>query len=336
MDGSQLYLAAENRAAIEGHLHALGWLVPGESLRALDKAGEGNMNVTLRATTDRRTLILKQSRPYVAKYPQIPAPAQRIDLENRFYTEVARDGALAMRMPARVGFDAANRLLALEDVGDGGDMLHLYADTASQEPARGVMTALVYWLWRLHALAEVPAGDFANTDMRALNHAHIFVIPFQPDSGAGIAPGLETIATTFQQDDALKAAASALGDIYLGRAPHASRPCLLHGDYYPGSWLHNQRLGVVIIDPEFAFVGAPEFDVGVMLAHLTFAGYTQADLMGILRSYVTPPGFDYGLAMKFAAIESIRRLLGVAQLPLTAGTDQRLAWLHTARGMLLA
>lgn len=329
-----LELLPENRAAIAARCRSLGWIGPNESLEGLAPAGAGNMNRTLRVVTDQRTFILKQSVPFVAKYPQIAAPAGRIFTENRFYDALADDGPLSMRMPARIGFDGDNRLLAIEDVGTGGDFQHLYDTGFTAVDSRGSFTALVYWLWRLHALQGVDANAFANREMRVLNHQHIFVIPLQPGNGAAIDPGLEPVANQFAEDEALRNIAGQLGDLYLGRSPHASRACLLHGDYYPGSWLHHPRLGVMIIDPEFAFFGPPEFDVGVMLAHLTFAGLSQQDLMGTLRSYVTPPGFDYSLAIRFAAMEIIRRLLGVAQLPLRANTEQRVNWLNTARMMI--
>jgi 5-methylthioribose kinase len=329
-----LELVDTNGPAIEAHCRSLGWITPDEHMQGLGKAGDGNMNRTFRVTTERRTFILKQSVPWVARYPHIPAPVDRIDVENRFYTTIAGDGPLSMRMPVRFGFDPRDHLLALEDVGTAGDMLSLYGRKLGEEQGRGVFTALVYWLWRLHALPGVPADGFANTAMRELNHAHIFVIPLEHNNGAAIDPGLTAIADQWASDEPLKTTARNLGDIYLGRAAHASRLCLLHGDYYPGSWLFHQRMGAMIIDPEFAFVGAPEFDVGVFVAHLTFAGFTQADIMGTLRSYVTPPGFDYTLAIRFAAMEIIRRLLGVAQLPLQASVEQRINWLNTARMMI--
>lgn len=329
-----LELLPENRATIEARCRSLGWIGPNEHIEGLAPAGEGDMNRTLRVATDQRTFILRQSVPFVAKHPQVAAPAERILTENRFYDALADDGPLSMRMPARIGFDADNRLLAIEDVGTGGDFLHIYDSGPGAVDGRGQLTALVYWLWRLHALQQVDAADFANRGMRALNHQHIFVIPLQAGNGAAIAPGLEPVASRFAGDEALRNIAVQLGELYLGKVPHASRACLLHGNYHPGSWLHHDRLGVIIIDPGFAFFGPPEFDVGVMLAHLTLAGYSQQDLMGTLRSYVTPPGFDYPLAIRFAAMEIIRRILGVAQLPLGAGTEQRVNWLNTARLMI--
>jgi hypothetical protein len=42
------------------------------------------------------------------------------------------------------------------------------------------------------------------------------------------------------------------------------------------------------------------------------------------------------LADGFAAVERIRRLLGVAQLPLEADLAQRVAWLERGRASVLA
>lgn len=327
-------LLPDNLAGIDALCRKLGWLLPDETILGLSPAGDGNMNRTFRAETGSRTFILKQSVPYVAKYPQIAAPKERIVVEDSFYRAIEADGPLRLRMPRRLGFAPESRMLMLEDVGRGADMLSVYAGTGGEPADRGVYTALIYWLWRLHSLRNFEATRFTNAAMRALNHAHIFVIPLQNNNGAAIDPALAEIARRFQNDSQLISIAAVLGEIYLGKTSPASRPCLLHGDFYPGSWLRNERLGVMIIDPEFAFCGPPEFDVGVLVAHLTFAGFEQPDIMGILRSYVTPPGFEYSLAIRFAAMEIIRRLLGVAQLPLRATSEQKRTWLETARMMI--
>ena len=95
-------------------------------------------------------------------------------------------------------------------------------------------------------------------------------------------------------------------------------------------------MGVKIIDPEFAFVGPPEFDIGVLLAHLQFAGFADPDLIGALGNYDAPSRFSFPLARAFAGIEVIRRLLGVAQLPLTADLETKRAWIETARQSVMA
>ena len=330
-------LLIEQRAEIERHIRALGWLADDDELLALDKPGEGNMNRTLRATTKQGTLILKQSLNCVAKYPHIPAPIERLEVERLFYAAVSQHDALSLRVPQVLGYDARHHLLALEDLGDGGDLSTLYQSrTTASDLRAGEITGLVYWLWKLHALPIEDEGPFGNQAMRSLNHAHIFEVPLDADNGVALTPGLEAMARELRADPGVRATAEQLGEIYLGRQPHQSRPALLHGDFYPGSWLSHPTLGAAVIDPEFAFIGPPEFDLGVMIAHLMFCDYGEQDLSNILRSYVTPPGFEFSLAMRFAGMEIIRRLLGVAQLPLREDDSAKINWLNAARSMLAA
>lgn len=352
-------LLPENRPAVEAHLQSLGWLAPEEPLLSLAPPAMGNMNRTLRAETPTRTFILKQAVPFVARYPEIPAPVNRLDVESAFYSAVSTCPALAMRTPRILGEDRPNHLLCMTDLGQGPDFLSLY-EAETESPVRtgnngGQLTAVVYWLWKLHALSlesrveETIEQTFEqagkpvrgttvleNRAMRVLNHAHIFDIPLQADNGLALSSELRQIQRAYANDAELKQSARALGAIYLGKADHASATVLLHGDYYPGSWLKHQTMGVMVIDPEFAFPGPPEFDVGVLIAHLTMAGLEQTEVMMLLRSYVTPPRFSYPLALAFAGMEIIRRLLGVAQLPLTANEETKTGWLQAARSMVTA
>ena len=340
-------LLPENRPALEAHLRSLGWLAPEEPLLGLTPAGAGNMNRTLRAETPARTFTLKQAVPFVARYPNIPAPVGRLEVESVFYRTVSACPALAMRTPRILGEDRPNHLLCMTDLGPGPDFLSLY-DEATGPVVRtgsnsGQLTAVVYWLWKLHALPLEQTEKqvrtttaLENRAMRELNHAHIFDIPLRTENDVDLSPALRRLQQAYAKDAELKERAQALGAIYLGEADHASAPALLHGDYYPGSWLKHKTMGVMIIDPEFAFPGPPEFDVGVLIAHLTMAGLEQAEVMMLLRSYVTPSEFSYPLALEFAGMEIIRRLLGVAQLPLTANEESRIRWLQTARSMVVA
>lgn len=340
-----LDLLPENRDAICAHLHSLAWISPDEHILALAPAGAGNMNRTLRAHLPHRTLVLKQSVPFVAKYPSIPAPADRIAAEAAFYRTTAGSAALASRLPEVRGYDPDNRLMALEDLGASSDFTDIYARRGNaatrSDITAGHISSLLHWIGALHALHVDRAGfpELENRAMRALNHAHIFNIPLQPNNGFDLdafTPGLGAIATSLASDSALKGKALTLGQLYLGEAEPASGPVLLHGDFYPGSWLRHPRMGVKIIDPEFAFVGPPEFDIGVLIAHLQFAGFAQADLTQALGSYRAPPRFSLPLALAFAGIEVIRRLLGVAQLPLTADLETKRAWVATARQSVMA
>ena len=333
-----LELTIDNAPAIGAQLRSLGWIEPDDTLEALQRAGEGNMNRTLRARCRKRSLILKQSVPYVAKYPSIAAPPERIAVEAAFYAATQTSTALIARLPNVLGFDPANRLLALQDLGTASDLTVCYADPAAISPAQ--RAALLDWLGRLHThhLGRVDP-ILANRAMRELNHAHIFEIPLQENNGVdldAVTPGLAAVAHELRRDESLHSHMQALGEIYLGRAAHASAPALLHGDYYPGSWLADGADGVFVIDPEFAFVGAAEFDVGVLIAHFTFARISQDELAAALAHYRAPQGFSLPLALAFAGAEVIRRLLGVAQLPLPADLTLKAAWLTAACRFVLA
>ena len=63
---------------VTAYLKRIAILEVGETVEGVTKAGEGNMNLTLRVQTDRRSLLVKQARPWVEKYDHIPAPWDRI------------------------------------------------------------------------------------------------------------------------------------------------------------------------------------------------------------------------------------------------------------------
>ena len=63
-----------------------------EEIIDISKPGEGNMNVVYRVKTNLRSFIVKQSRPYVQKYPQIVAPVERIQVEALYFSIGTRYG----------------------------------------------------------------------------------------------------------------------------------------------------------------------------------------------------------------------------------------------------
>jgi 5-methylthioribose kinase len=321
-------LNVHDLSGISSHLISLGWLTPDDPVVALEVAGAGNMNLTLRALCAGRTLILKQSSDHVAKYPTIPAPIERLDVEAGFYAVVAKHPAISDRMPLLIGYDAENHLLALEDLGASNDFTRLYDQTAagSDLPAQ----ALLGWLGHLHTLKVADTDDaalFANRAMRELNHAHIFEIPLQADNGLELPEPRARIAARLCQDSKLTTAAGDLGALYLADADPDSR--LLHGDFYPGSWLAADA-GIRIIDVEFAFFGAREFDLGVFVAHCIMTGIEPEDAAVLLSQYPDLAGCDQTLIDAFAGMEVIRRLLGVAQLPISAPESLQCDWLDWA------
>ncbi|MBC2837816.1 phosphotransferase [Robiginitalea sp. SC105] len=312
-------------AEITAGLTALGWLETGETVREVSLAGEGNMNVVLRLQTDRRSLILKQSRPYVQKYPDIPAPVERIRSEYRFYREVNGAG-IDDYLPTILGFDDEGCLMLMEDLGQAEDMTFLYR---TRKPEPGVVKSLVTALARIHKCTLLP--DYPeNKELRHLNHQHIFVLPYMEDNGFSldsVQPGLAGLAKPYTGDQELTHAIASLGERYLSRGN-----TLLHGDYYPGSWL--QASGrAFIIDPEFTFPGFPEFDLGVMAGHLLMATMDPGMLPEILKLYTAPA--DAPLVRQVAGTEILRRLIGLAQLPMERSLEEKSKLLETARKLVL-
>jgi 5-methylthioribose kinase len=188
------------RDALEQHLREKGWIDPGESLVSVSRAGEGNMNLTLRLETAERSFILKQARPWVEKYPAIDAPAGRALVESAFYRAVSSRPAIRAAMPALVGQDPESGILLLEDLGEAGDFTALYRGERLSERD---LEALVAFLLQLHRPFEEKERLFENRAMRTLNHEHIFRLPLARENGLDldrITPGLDSAARELKQD----------------------------------------------------------------------------------------------------------------------------------------
>jgi 5-methylthioribose kinase len=329
------WLAANDPGAVGRVLRETGVIAPNERVDRVEKAGEGNMNLTLRVAIARggrsRSVIVKQSRPWVEKYDAIDAPWDRANVEAAFYERVANLPEVARRMPKLLGADRESRVLVLEDLGRGSDFFGLYLGEALEPP---VIDALGGWLRALHdATHDARDERLANREMRRLNHAHIFQIPLNdppPLDLAKLAPDVPAAAADLRGDAGYRRAVAEAGERYL-----ADGDCLLHGDFFPGSWMRTDR-GMFVIDPEFCFFGDREFDLGVAVAHFALARRPVADVERFFRAYGDPGvRVDRAALSTTAGIEVMRRLIGVAQLPLGRDLD-RAALLRRSRDAVVA
>lgn len=314
-------------------IQSLGVSEPSEQITGLERAGEGNMNLVMRVTTNRRSVIVKQARPWVEKYPTIAAPAERILAETEFYSRVAKVPELAQMMPKVIAKDEEQMLLVLDDLGAARDYISLYSNAEDQKSCRDVFQSAARWLLNLHNLADA-AGDTGCFELRELNHAHMFSIPLSNPPAIdldSVCGGLEQASRELREDPQMHRATESLGKIYLNPS---GQKALLHGDYYPGSWLKTER-GFHVIDPEFSFSGPREFDWGVMLAHYIFChGSTKKETLSA-EFQLDKNDLSIPLVFGFAGIELIRRLVGVAQLPLDADLELRTKWLSLGRDFVL-
>ncbi|MDH3650696.1 MAG: hypothetical protein OEQ53_13515, partial [Saprospiraceae bacterium] len=202
----------------------------------IEVPGEGNMNVVLRLRYDDRSVIIKQSKPFVRKYPAIAAPLERLLTEARYYQYCQDVESIRTMSPGLLHIDPDNFILVLEDLGEGSDLTSAYQ--LSSQLTQSDVEHLINYISALHSLewSESQIAEFPeNLKLRKLNHQHIFVLPYRSDNGFdldSVQPGLAKVASQYIDKEAVMRKATELGELYLGPGK-----ILLHGDYYPGSWL---------------------------------------------------------------------------------------------------
>ena len=311
--------------ALQDFLEAKNWLNANEKIISISKPGEGNMNVVLRVKTNQRSFILKQSRPYVQKFQQIEAPLNRIEVEHKFY-EAVQGAYITAHIPNILAFDQKNYLIQMEDLGQCDDMTFCYAD---RKMSFQIVEKLVNISEAIHKVGNVENFP-ENRVLRLLNHQHIFVLPFMEDNGFqlnDIQEGLQELSLPYKKDTTIKKVVHKLGDRYLSKGN-----VLIHGDYYPGSWMQLEN-EVYIIDPEFSFIGFKEFDLGVMTAHIIMATMDDSSLATVMELYRGEANNSF--VSQVAGIEIMRRLIGLAQLPLQRTIEEKDYLLQLARKMIL-
>jgi 5-methylthioribose kinase len=112
-------------------------------------------------------------------------------------------------------------------------------------------------------------------------------------------------------------------------------PSLIHGDLFPGSLLQTGSGELRVIDPEFCFCGDPEFDIGVFYAHLLLSGHGEEALAWWLQATLENRKHSDSLVFQYAGVEIMRRILGVAQLPVRLSLEAKRRLLEQSRAMVL-
>ncbi|MEO1023697.1 MAG: phosphotransferase, partial [Bacteroidota bacterium] len=123
--------------------------------------------------------------------------------------------------------------------------------------------------------------------------------------------GLKKRAKSITDNNSIKEKVNQLGKIYLSKGG-----TLCHGDFYPGSIMITKRHGLRVIDPEFSFPGPKEWDLAVFVAHLYLAQTHISLIQKSLDLFTGIDDLDESLFWGFVGTEIIRRLIGLAQLPL--------------------
>ena len=317
----------------EAVLRARNWLPEGVHVTGAEIAGAGNMNLVERVhLSDQTSVILKRARAWVEKYPDIPAPIERAGVEAAFYTHV-QGSAAGQAMPKHLAYDADGSVNLLQDIGAGADGMFVYNADAKLPVEQ--LHAVADWLSALHSLAitDDMRQSLENRSMRMLNAVHIFDFPLDFENGFdldAISPGLQSVAGSLKADTSFVSATQEVRDRYLATSTQTG-DVLLHGDLYPGSWLTTPE-GLFVIDPEFCWIGPPEWDIGVLIAHLRLSQQPEDYTEQLVERYGRE--LDQNLLNKISGIEIMRRIIGVAQLPLAADLSQKENLLEVARQLV--
>jgi 5-methylthioribose kinase len=278
---------------------------------------------------------VKQARPALERFPEYQVSTERILFEHR-YVEAARpfdrDGVL----PVVHGFDARERVLILEDLGDAERLDHALARGADASAAAARLGGL---LGRVHAGTRGAglANAFANDAMRRLHGDHIFVLPLRPNDFP-LAPPVARRARALGGDADLVRIADAAYARYL-----EPRGALVHGDVQAGNVLLPAS-GPKLLDAEIAHVGDPAFDLGTLLAHLLLPALARGALPDALPAAEAawdayraghgagaPPFAD---AARYAGLETLRRTIGAARVPVAEEGEVALALLARAESWI--
>jgi len=244
------------------------------------------------------TIVVKQSRPWIERRPEVKAPVSRSRAEAGFLKMMSRVPALAKASPSLIHNDMANHVMVLHDFGEGEHLNSLSTgDSALQEVNGGqnLISALVGYLNTLHAhfLLNPPLRPVVNKGMRKLNYERLFVLPFKDSS-----------AFAKTSDPAISKRVEALGERFLDFKAGGT---LLHGAFRPSNfWIgKDERKPLRIIEPSSCLSGPPEFDFGVLVAHLHLRGYA-ARIEEVSKLYSGK--LDDALWRGYAGVELMRCL----------------------------
>jgi len=225
-----------------------------------------------------------------------------------------------------LGYFEKETTLILEDLGHCDDMSFMYKNRVISDTQ---LNTLIQILMSIHS-APVTKDYPENKELRLLNHQHIFLLPFLTENGFSldsIQEGLEALSLPYKNDEQLKEEIIKVGEKYLDTGD-----TLLHGDFYPGSWMQ-QNQHIYVIDPEFSFKGFAEFDLGVFIAHSVMATMDTSIVTQIREKYTL--SIDEKLLSQIVGIEILRRLIGLAQLPLSHSLEEKSTLMKFAYSMIM-
>ena len=177
------------------NLAELNLLLEGSNLHqspivSCKKIEHGNMNLTLRATDEKgNSLIIKQGRGYVEKYPSIEAPIGRTSIEANYYELLKGNRFLEGMSPNLISVCHKNQVLLMDDLGNGRDGIEFYSGKLKLLPEH--IDASIGYLKELHSVRKECDRPMNNLSMLELNSFHMFDFPFSEDGHAYLAENVD-------------------------------------------------------------------------------------------------------------------------------------------------
>ncbi|MCZ6463773.1 MAG: phosphotransferase [Proteobacteria bacterium] len=283
----------------------------------VELAGDGNINFVRRVrAADGSTLIVKQARDALERFPEYRVTTERIVFENRYLQQAALAAPEhASLLPAVHHFDEEERVLVLEDLGT-----RRMDELGSAGDAGEVLATLGGFLGAVHegtrSISTRLKAEFGNEEMRRLHGEHIFTLPYELGAFP-LSDAVHRAAADVLGRPGVLSEIDALRDHYYGDAD-----ALVHADAQPGNVMLAAG-GPRLIDAEIAHVGDPAFDLGIVLAHVEVAALASHDAAPwtraaarLLEGYLRGGGRadDVERAHRHAGVELLRRTIGAARL----------------------
>ncbi len=308
------------------------WISDGDEVQHSEPLTQGNMNLCLRVTTQQQKLVIKQGRAWVEKYPHIPAPLGRTTTEALFYKTISVTPELAAAMPRFIGIDHRLQVMATEFIGDSVDGNFIYAEENGSDFFKEWSTDLFHFLQNLSAISTVDfKSEFDNNELKKLNSFHMYDYPFQKEQIYKATQDLNLNLTWLLSDENLQLRKQLIKD-YLAPGSY-----LIHGDFYPGSFLiqkTEKNKKIYVFDPEFCTLGRREFDVGVFLAHVLLGSAPLIETLNEFKEKDYLAQLDFESVKNIAAYEMLRRILGVAQVLHGASNEKKKSLILMAKELL--
>ena len=290
-----------------------GWIPPTSSVIDRVRLGRGRTATTVRVTTDAgASRILRQ--PGAATRDDsrhIASPADRLAVEGEFYRLVQDWPAVAERMPACLGVDRTDHVIALEDLGSSASLADLYRGRRLEQAEADDLTM---YLLALHGVpgSEDSLGALRSDGVRLARHAERFEQPFSASRVEALAtrvPRLERQVDAIRTDLHVRATMRDLGGRFL-----EGSGALLHGDFRPARWMPSPR-GLRVLGPGLGTAGPAALDLGFFVAHLLLAGQPHALISSVLQRYRRGASVDVAEVSACVGLEILRGRLGPDPVP---------------------